>query len=193
MPAFPLDSSLSIYFCLQAGFIVKGICTELFFFCTSWKNRMSFLSVSLHPRVFLLLLWSVLGVFIVWVNISWPSPLIHRTTVSHCCSQTAWINERRQQERPAVWKHVFPQQVNPYRSVPRASASLVLGKSSDRRVVWWSQLPCSWNKWGGKGHDLLEILFRILHSNQRRFISKSPLRPESENLIPFMSEFILFI
>lgn len=78
-----------------------------FSFCTSWKNRIRLLSLSLHPRVFLLLLGPVLGLFIAWVNISWPSPHIRMSTVSRCCSATAWINEERHRERPAVWKHVF--------------------------------------------------------------------------------------
>lgn len=90
-------------------------------FCFFWKNRICFCFL-------LLLLWPVRGLFIVRVNISWPSRLIHRTTVSHCCSQTTWINEKRQQQRPTV----FPQQVDP--------DLCVLQVVADWQVVWWCQL-----------------------------------------------------
>lgn len=87
-----------------SGFYCEGNLFAVFSFILPGKTGSIF---SLHPRVFLLLLWSVRGVFTVWLNISWPGPLIHRTSASHCCSQSTWINEKRQQERPAVWEHVF--------------------------------------------------------------------------------------
>lgn len=121
-----LVSGLSQWdFCLRAAFILKGISTVLFFFSTSWKNRIWCIAVPLHLHVFLRLLWSVVGLFIVRVNISWLGCLVRRAAASNRHSLNAWISERKQQER---W------QVNPELSC------LQLKSQTDRSRVRLSKI-----------------------------------------------------
>lgn len=122
-------------FCLQADFNVKGIRSELFFFYTSWKNRIHFPLCFFSSSCFA------------------PPPLIRPGTV-YCLGKYFMTLARSPQGHSftlLLTDHMnkgeettgeagcptacFPQQVNPYRSLPRASASLLLSEGLDGQVV----------------------------------------------------------
>lgn len=92
----------SMDFCLRAAFILKGISTVLFFFSTSWKNRIwCLLFISMFSSSSSGPLWDCLLSEWIFHDSGFSSVASTRR------SQNAWINEREQQER---------QRVNPYQS-----------------------------------------------------------------------------